>query len=84
MSGRRDLQQAGEEEALRLEADVGGGLALEREISIPKGGHKVVRIQSSIIGRNVGAGSGGFSRFVKIVLRKWFLLFGLMLTLNIN
>ncbi|KAH9603525.1 hypothetical protein KSS87_019849 [Heliosperma pusillum] len=60
----RDLQQAGEEEALKLEADVGGGLALSRYISIPKGEQKVVRIQSSIIGRSVGAGSGGFSRLV--------------------
>ncbi|KNA15567.1 hypothetical protein SOVF_097260 [Spinacia oleracea] len=60
----RDLLQAGEEEALKMEGDIGGGLILERCISIPKTGPSVVRIISSIVGRNVGAGSGGFSRLV--------------------
>ncbi|KAK9669054.1 hypothetical protein RND81_13G106000 [Saponaria officinalis] len=70
----RDLQQAGEEEAIKLQADIGGGLALERYISIPKGELKVVRIQSCIIGRNVGAGSGGFSRLVCLRVHPTFAL----------
>ncbi|KAL8150500.1 hypothetical protein V2J09_020308 [Rumex salicifolius] len=58
---RRDLEQAGEEESLKLEGDIGGGLFLERQISIIK---DKVRIESSIVARNVGAGSGGYSRLV--------------------
>ncbi|KAL8150501.1 hypothetical protein V2J09_020309 [Rumex salicifolius] len=33
---RRDLEQAGEEESLKLEGDIGGGLFFERQISIQK------------------------------------------------
>lgn len=61
---RRDLQQAAEHESLVLEGDIGGGLVLQREISIPGSHPKVVRIESSIIARSVGAGSGGFSRYI--------------------
>lgn len=50
-------------ESLLLEGDVGGGLILERNISLPKDEPKVVQINSSIVARSVGAGSGGFSRF---------------------
>lgn len=46
-----------------LQGDIGGGLVLERLITIPKDDPKVLRINSSIIARKVGAGSGGFSRF---------------------
>ncbi|XP_031393619.1 uncharacterized protein LOC116205232 isoform X2 [Punica granatum] len=60
----RDLEHAGEEESLILEGDIGGGLAIQRQISIPKDNPKVFRIDSSIIARKVGAGSGGFSRLV--------------------
>lgn len=60
----RDLEQAGEVESLSLEGDVGGGLVLERMISLPKDEPKVVQINSSIVARSVGAGSGGFSRLV--------------------
>lgn len=47
-----------------LEGDIGGGLVLQRLICIPKDDPMVLRINSSIIAHNVGAGSGGFSRFV--------------------
>lgn len=60
---RRDLEQAGEVEALRLEGDIGGGLILDRQICISKENTKVLRIDSAIVARNVGGGSGGFSRF---------------------
>lgn len=46
-----------------LEGDIGGGLVLQRLVSIPKDDPKVIHISSSIIARTVGAGSGGFSRF---------------------
>lgn len=45
-----------------LEGDIGGGLALQRKIYIPKNDPKVFQIDSSIVARKVGAGSGGFSR----------------------
>lgn len=60
---RRNLEQAGQEESLKLESDIGGGLVLQRHIYIPKGNSRVFRIESSILARKVGAGSGGFSRF---------------------
>ncbi|KAK1367709.1 Alpha-glucosidase 2 [Heracleum sosnowskyi] len=60
----RSLEQAGEVESLSLEGDVGGGLVLERIISLSKDEPKVVQIDSSIIARSIGAGSGGFSRVV--------------------
>lgn len=49
-------------ESLQLEGDIGGGLILERQIYIPKDNLKTFRIDSSIVARKVGAGSGGFSR----------------------
>ncbi|XP_050270102.1 uncharacterized protein LOC126714137 isoform X3 [Quercus robur] len=58
------LEHAGEEESIMLEGDIGGGLALQRKIYIPKNDPKVFRIDSSIVARKVGAGSGGFSRLV--------------------
>lgn len=64
---RRDLEHAEEEESVLLECDIGGGLALQRQISIPKDNRKVFRIDSSLIARKVGAGSGGFSRSVQIL-----------------
>lgn len=64
------MEQAGEEEALILEGDIGGGLVLARKIHISKENPKVFRIDSAIVARNVGAGSGGFSRFPSD-LTKW-------------
>ncbi|XP_042039344.1 alpha-glucosidase 2-like [Salvia splendens] len=60
----RDMEQDGDEEALILEGDIGGGLVLARKIHISKENPKVFRIDSAIVARNVGAGSGGFSRLV--------------------
>ncbi|CBI29245.3 unnamed protein product, partial [Vitis vinifera] len=60
----RNLEQAGEEESLKLEGEIDGGLVIERQISLPKDNSKVFRVDSGIIARNVGAGSGGYSRLV--------------------
>jgi alpha-glucosidase len=59
---RRYLEQSGEEESICLEGDIGGGLVLQRHISILQDNAKIVQIDSSIQARSVGAGSGGFSR----------------------
>ncbi|KAF1861859.1 hypothetical protein Lal_00026333 [Lupinus albus] len=59
-----ELEHAGEEESLVLEGDIGGGLVLQRQIYFPKNAANVIQIDSSIIARSVGAGSGGFSRLV--------------------
>jgi hypothetical protein len=59
---RRDLEHAEEEESLILEGNIGGGLVLRRQISILKDNPKILQIDSGIIARSVGAGSGGFSR----------------------
>lgn len=61
---RRDLEHASQDESLLLEGDIGGGLVLQRQITIPKDDPKVIQIDSNIVGRKVGAGSGGYSRFV--------------------
>lgn len=58
------MEQEGESESLRLEGDIGGGLVMERFISLPKENSKVFRIDSGIVARAVGAGSGGFSRSI--------------------
>lgn len=42
-------------------------MVLRRKITIPKDNTRVFRIASSIEARNVGAGSGGFSRFVYLL-----------------
>ncbi|KAF5735631.1 neutral alpha-glucosidase C [Tripterygium wilfordii] len=70
----RDLEHAGEEESLSLEGDIGGGLVLARQISIPKDNPKVFQINSCIIARKVGAGSGGFSRLVCLRVHPMFAL----------
>lgn len=70
----RDHERAGENESLKLEGDIGGGLVLQREISIPKDDLKLVKIESGIIARNVGAGSGGYSRLVCLRVHPMFTL----------
>ncbi|GLU05271.1 hypothetical protein SLE2022_223800 [Rubroshorea leprosula] len=60
----RDLEHAGQDESLLLEGDIGGGLVLQRQITIPKDDPKVIQIDSSVVGRKVGAGSGGYSRLI--------------------
>ncbi|KAK3029745.1 hypothetical protein RJ639_038022 [Escallonia herrerae] len=69
-----DLEQAGEAESLRLEGDIGGGLAFERQIYIREDNPKVFQIESSIVARKVGAGSGGFSRLVCLRVHPTFTL----------
>ncbi|KAL6279341.1 hypothetical protein ACE6H2_016222 [Prunus campanulata] len=70
----RNLEHAGEQESLLLEGDIGGGLVLQRQIYIAKNDPKVFRIDSSIIARKVGAGSGGFSRLVCLRVHPMFTL----------
>ncbi|XP_020571578.1 uncharacterized protein LOC110018570 [Phalaenopsis equestris] len=70
----RNLEQSGEEEALSLEGDIGGGLVLERHIFIPKDNPQVLCIYSGIIAHTVGAGSGGFSRLVCLRVHPTFTL----------
>ncbi|XP_059663103.1 uncharacterized protein LOC132308859 isoform X2 [Cornus florida] len=70
----RDLEQAGETESLKLEGDIGGGLVIERQISFSKDDPKVFQIDSSIVSRKVGAGSGGFSRLVCLRVHPMFTL----------
>ncbi|GAQ86902.1 Glucosidase II catalytic (alpha) subunit and related enzymes [Klebsormidium nitens] len=60
----REVEQLDGEDAVGLEADVGGGLALTRRIAVPRGMPDVVQINSAIEARSIGAGSGGFSRLV--------------------
>ncbi|KAL2489815.1 heteroglycan glucosidase 1 [Forsythia ovata] len=70
----RDLEQAGEIESLKLEGDIGGGLILERKISFPETDPKFFQIDSGIVARKVGAGSGGFSRLVCLHVHPMFQL----------
>lgn len=70
----RDLDHAGEEESLILEGDIGGGLVLQRKIRIPKDDPKLLKIDSSILARKVGAGSGGYSRLVCLRVHPMFTL----------
>ncbi|KAF3683178.1 putative ubiquinol oxidase 1, mitochondrial-like [Capsicum annuum] len=70
----QDLEQEGESESLMLEGDIGGGLVMERHLSLPKDNSKVFRIDSGIVARGVGAGSGGFSRLVCLRVHPMFTL----------
>ncbi|KAK3019971.1 hypothetical protein RJ639_003018, partial [Escallonia herrerae] len=69
-----DLEQAGEAESIKLEGDIGGGLAFERQIYIREDNPKVFQIESSIIARKVGAGSSGSSRLVCLRVHPTFTL----------
>ncbi|KAL6639122.1 hypothetical protein ACP70R_022852 [Stipagrostis hirtigluma subsp. patula] len=71
---RRYLEQSGEEESICMEGDIGGGLVLQRQVSILKDNPKIVQIDSSIQARSVGAGSGGFSRLVCLRVHPTFTL----------
>ncbi|XP_057477808.1 uncharacterized protein LOC130765414 isoform X2 [Actinidia eriantha] len=70
----RNLVQAGERDSLMLEGDIGGGLFIERLISFPEDNSNIFRIDSSIVARTVGAGSGGFSRLVCLRVHPMFTL----------
>ncbi|KAH9734646.1 Heteroglycan glucosidase 1 [Citrus sinensis] len=70
----RSLQHGGEEESLMLEDDIGGGLILQRKLTILKDNPKIFKIDSKILARKVGAGSGGFSRQVCLRVHPMFTL----------
>ncbi|KAG2680510.1 hypothetical protein I3760_11G101900 [Carya illinoinensis] len=70
----QNLERAGEDESIMLECDISGGLILQRKIYIPKKNPKIFQIDSSIIARKVGAGSGGFSRLVCLRVHPMFTL----------
>ncbi|KAF7126946.1 hypothetical protein RHSIM_Rhsim11G0034700 [Rhododendron simsii] len=70
----KNLEQAGERESLMLEGDIGGGLVIERQISFPEDNSNIFRIDSRILARTVGAGSGGFSRLVCLRVHPMFTL----------
>ena len=58
-----------------MEGDVGGGLVIERKISIPEDNPKVFKIDSSLVARNVGSGSGGYSRLIFTITFFFFFFF---------
>lgn len=58
---RRYREQSGKEESICLEGDIGGGLVLQRQISICKENPKIVKIDSSIRAKQGADHSGGFS-----------------------
>ncbi|CAN6918315.1 unnamed protein product [Brassica oleracea] len=70
-----DLEHASEEESLILEGDVGGGLVLQRKITILSDNPNILRIASTIEARSVGAGSGGYSRLACLRVHPTFTLF---------
>ncbi|GJT89620.1 heteroglycan glucosidase 1 [Tanacetum coccineum] len=70
----QDVEQTGDIESLQMEGDVGGGLVIERNISISEDNPKVFKIDSSLVARNVGAGSGGYSRLVCLRIHPTFCL----------
>ncbi|CAH9080623.1 unnamed protein product [Cuscuta europaea] len=70
----KDQEHAGEVKSLVLQGDIGGGLVILRYISLLKNNPKVFKIDSSIVSRNVGAGSGGFSRLVCLRIHPMFTL----------
>lgn len=70
----QNLEQAGEKEALLLEGEIGGGLVMQRQISLPKDDANILQIDSSILARKVGAGSGGFSRLACLRVHPMFTL----------
>jgi len=65
-------ERGGGYEAIGLEGDIGGGLVLAREVFLTQDSQKTVRVNSSIVARSVGAGSGGFSRLVRLRIHPLF------------
>jgi hypothetical protein len=49
-----------------MKGDIGGGLTIERHISVLKNNPQILQFDSSIVGQSVGTGSDGFSRFTKL------------------
>ena len=52
-----------------MEGDIGGGLILARDILVAKDSPDKMNITSRIEARTVGAGSGGYSRLVRLRIR---------------
>lgn len=52
-----------------MEGDIGGGLVMTRDIVVAKNSPDKLNITSRIEARSVGAGSGGFSRLVRLRIR---------------
>ncbi|XP_024376323.1 uncharacterized protein [Physcomitrium patens] len=71
---RHSLAALDGEEFLGLEGDIGGGLVMARDISVGKESPDTLSISSRIEARSVGAGSGGFSRLVRLRIRPLFKL----------
>lgn len=59
-------------EEIKMEGDIGGGLVLARDILLPHDSLNTTKISSSILARSVGAGSGGFSRLVRLRIHPTF------------
>lgn len=59
-------------EEIKMEGDIGGGLVLARDILLPQDSLSTTKISSSIVARSVGAGSGGFSRLVRLRIHPMF------------
>lgn len=60
------MQALDGQEFVSLEGDIGGGLILARDVLVAKNNPDIVSINSRIEARSVGAGSGGFSRLVRL------------------
>jgi hypothetical protein len=71
---RRYREQSGKEESICLEGDIGGGLVLQRQISICKENPKIVKIDSSIRAKQGADHSGGFSGLACLRVRPSFIL----------
>jgi alpha-glucosidase len=66
---RHSLASLDGQELLSLEGDIGGGLVMTRDILVAKNSPDILNITSRIEARSVGAGSGGFSRLVRLRVR---------------
>ncbi|KAG0578554.1 hypothetical protein KC19_4G032600 [Ceratodon purpureus] len=71
---KRELAQMGGYEEIKMEGDIGGGLVLARDILLPQDSLDTIKVSSSIVARSVGAGSGGFSRLVRLRIHPTFKL----------
>uniref|UniRef100_J3MK77 Uncharacterized protein n=2 Tax=Oryza brachyantha TaxID=4533 RepID=J3MK77_ORYBR len=71
---RRYREQSGKEECICLLGDIGGGLVLQRKISICTKNPEIFKIDSSIQAKQVGADSGGFSGLACLRVRPTFIL----------
>ncbi|KAG0504780.1 hypothetical protein M758_N018300 [Ceratodon purpureus] len=66
---RHSLAALDGQEFLAMEGDIGGGLILARDILVAKDSPDKMNISSRIEARTVGAGSGGYSRLIRLRIR---------------